>query len=109
MIKNFKNQLKKNILIFGLVFLILITALSTSFFNYKKNAYRETYNNFIDNIYFKKTLIHIIENLEPKYKKVKHKIKSGETFDKILEKYIIDKNEIIKVKNFLKKKLILTN
>ena len=107
MIKNFKNQLKKNILIFGLVFLILITALSTSFFNYKKKVYKETYNNFIDNIYFKKTLIHIIENLEPKYKKVKHKIRSGETFDKILEKYIIDKNEIIKVKNSLKKKINL--
>ncbi len=107
MIKNLKNKVEKNILIFGLVILILITALSTSFFNYKKKINEQTYNNFIDNIYLKKTLNNIIENLEPKYKKIKHRIKSGETFDKILEKYIIDKNEINKVKNSLSKKLNL--
>ena len=107
MIKNLKNKIEKNIFIFGLVILILITALSTSFFNYKKKINEQTYNNFIDNIYLKKTLNNIIENLEPKYKKIKHRIKSGETFDKILEKYIIDKNEINKVKNSLSKKLNL--
>ena len=67
--------------------------------NYTKNKSYEVYNSFIDNIYFKKTLNHIVNNLEPKYKKVKHKIKSGETFDKILEGYSIEKSEIIKIKN----------
>ena len=66
-----------------------------------------TYNSFVDNIYLKKTLNHIIENLDPKYKKIKHKIKPGETFDKILENYAIEKNEIIKIKNSLKKKVNL--
>ena len=65
------------------------------------------YNSFVDNIYLKKTLNHIIENLEPKYKKVKHKVKSGETFDKILNSYSIEKNEIIKIKNSLEKKVNL--
>ena len=50
-----------------------------------------------------KSLKQIIDNLEPKYKKVKHKIKSGETFDKILEEYSVSKEEIIKIKNSLKK------
>ena len=45
--------------------------------------------------------------LDPKYKKIKHKIKSGETFDKILEGYSIEKSEIIKIKNTLKKKVNL--
>ena len=75
--------------------------------DYKKNLNDKTYNNFIDNVYFKKTLNHILNNLEPKYKKIKHKIKSGETFDKILESYSIEKSEIIKIKNSLKKKVNL--
>ena len=104
MIKNLKGKLKKNLEISALALLIIITVASTSYYNHKKNLNDKTYNNFIDNIYFKKTLNHIIQNLEPKYKKTKHKIKSGETFDNILEAYSIDKNEIIKIKNSLKKK-----
>ena len=105
MLKIFKNKLKKNFEIFGLVILIIITALSTSYFNYKKKLNNQTYNSFVDNIYFKKTLKHIINNLDPKYKKIKHKINSGETFDKILENYAIEKKEIIKIKNSLKNKV----
>ena len=104
MLKIFKNKLKKNFEIFSLIILIIITAISTSYFNYKKNLDDKTYNNFIENIYLKKTLSYLVENLEPKYKKIKHKIKSGETFDKILENYKIEKKEIIKIKNSLKKK-----
>ena len=107
MIKTFKNKINKNFEIFGLIILIFITAISISYFNYKKSLNSKTYNNFIDNVYLKKTLSHIVENLEPKYKKVKHKIKNGETFDKILENYSIDKSEIYKIKNSLKKKVNL--
>ena len=107
MLKNLKNKIKKKFEIFGLIILIFLTAISTSYFNYKKKISSETYNNFIDNIYLKKTLTHIIENLEPKYKKVKHKIRSGETFDKILDNYNVDKSEIIKIKNSLQKKVNL--
>ncbi len=104
MIKNIKNKLKKNIEITVLAILITFTAISTSYYNFKKNLNNEIYNNFIDNIYFKKTLNYIIENLEPKYKKIKHKIKSGETFDNILENYSINKKEITKIKNSLQNK-----
>ncbi|WP_440928191.1 peptidoglycan DD-metalloendopeptidase family protein [Candidatus Pelagibacter sp.] len=107
MIKYLKIKIKKNIEIFGLVVLTIVTVISITYFNYKKNVNHEKYTNFIDNIYFKKTLINIIENLEPKYRKVKHKIRSGETFDKILESYSIEKNEILKIKESLKKKVNL--
>ena len=107
MLKNLKNKIRKNIQIFGLIFLIAITVISTSYFNFKKNNNIQAYNNFINNIYFKKTLSHIVDKLDPKYKKIKHKIKSGETFDKILESYSIEKNEIIKIKNSLKDKVNL--
>ena len=79
MLKNLKYKIRKNIQIFGLIFLIVITIVSTSYFNLKKINNIQSYNNFIDNIYFKKTINHLIDNLEPKYIKIKHKIKSGET------------------------------
>ena len=107
MIKNLQNRFKKNFEIFGLIVLVFITVISTSYFNYKKNLDNKTYSNFIENIYLKKTLKHILNNLEPKYQKIQHKIKSGETFDKILESYSIEKSEIIKIKNSLKKKINL--
>ena len=105
MLKNLKYKIKKKIEVFSLISLVIITVISTSYFNYKKSNNQKIYNNFVDNIYFKKTLNEIINNLEPKYKKIKHKIKSGETFDKILESYSIKKEEIIKIKSSLQKKM----
>ena len=64
MIKNLKYRIKKNFEIFLLVFLIIITAISTSLYNSNKELNNKTYNNFIDNVYLKKTLTHIISNLE---------------------------------------------
>ena len=107
MLKILLSKTKKNLEIFGLLILILFTAIITTYFNSTKKENLEIYNNFVDNIYFKKTLTHIVENLEPKYKKIKHKIKSGETFDKILENYQIQKKEISIIKNALKKKVNL--
>ena len=105
MFKNLIYNLKKKIEIFFLIILIIITIVSTSYLNHKKNIENKSYNNLIDNIYFKKTLNHIVDGLDPKYKKIKHKIISGETFDKILENYEIDKKEINKIKNSLKNKV----
>ena len=70
MLKNLITKIKKKIKIFGLVLLIFLTAISISYFDSKKKESIGVYGNFIDNIYFKKTLSHIVENLEPKYKKI---------------------------------------
>jgi len=72
MLKNFKNKIKKNFEISSLIILIFITTISTTYFNYKKNN-EKTYVSFIDNVYFNKSLKHIISGLEPKYIKIKHK------------------------------------
>ena len=105
MLKKIKYKIKKNLDIFGLVLLILITVISTTYFNYKKNINKENYNNIINNIYLKKTLNNIINKLEPKYKKFNHKIKSGETFDSILKGYSINKKDIQVIKKNLSKKI----
>ena len=107
MYKKISIKIKKKFEVFSLIIIILFTVISTGYFNYKKNTNNENYNSFIDNIYLKKTLTYIIDNLEPKYKKINHKIKSGETFDKILNNYLIDKREIAEIKKSLKKKINL--
>ena len=107
MLKNLKINFKKNSEVFSLIILILFASILTTYLNLKKNYDEEKYNNFIDNVYLKKTLNHLVNNLEPKVKKIKNKINSGETFDKILESYSIEKKEIQKIKNSLQKKINL--
>ena len=107
MLKNYKYKIKKNLEIFTLVLIIFVTVVSTTLYNHNKNVATQNYNHLIDNIYLKKTLNHIINNLEPKYLKINHKIKSGETFDKILNNYSISKEEIIFIKENLAKKVNL--
>ena len=87
MLKNLKHNIRKNFEIFFLILLIIFASIFTSYFNFKNNNDKKIYNDSINNVYLKKTLNHLINNLEPKYKKIKHKVKSGETFDKILENY----------------------
>ena len=107
MLKNLINKIKKNYEILSLVLLVIFTSIFTTYLNNINKNYNDTYGNLIDNVYLKKTLSYLVENLEPKYKKINHNIKSGETFDKILENYSIDKSEINKIKNSLKKKFDL--
>ena len=94
----------KNLKILGLILLIILTIVIATLSNHQKTINKNQYNNFINNIYLKKTLNEIVNNLEPRYKKYNHKIKSGETFDKILSGYSIEKEEIIAIKESLLKK-----
>ena len=93
--------IKKNIEITFLFFLLLITISSTSIYNKKKVLIDENYKNLINNIYFQKSINQIFDNLVPRYKNIDHKISSGETFNKILNNYLIPNEEI----NQIKKKL----
>jgi len=96
----FFNNLKS----IGLIFLIILTITIAAYSNQKEKLSKIQNNDFINNIYFKKTLNEIVNNLEPRYKKYNHKIKSGETFDKILSEYSIEREEIIAIKESLLKK-----
>ena len=105
MLKKIKSSLLNNLKIFGLILLIIFTIIVATLSNHQKKLSKNQHNNIIDNIYFKKTLNEIVNNLEPRYKKYNHKIKSGETFDKILNSYSINKDEINAIKQSLSKKV----
>ena len=104
MLKKFKSSLLNNFKIFSLILLIILTVIIAVYSNQKESLSKNQNNDFINNIYFKKTLNEIVNNLEPRYKKYNHKIKSGETFDKILSEYSIEREEIIAIKESLSKK-----
>ena len=107
MLKKIRLNLKKNLEIFSLGLLIVITITFTSYYNYNKKNIFSNYSNLLDNVYFKKSFSQILDNLEPRFKKIEHKIKVGETFDNILEEYLVEKSEIEQIKKELGKKINL--
>ena len=109
MIDKIKSTIKKNTEIFALSLLIIITVISTTFYNQSKKKIIDNYKNTINNIYLKKTLNHIFNNLEPKYKVINHKIVSGETFQSILRQYQVKEEEINQIKGMISKKINLNN
>ena len=102
-------KIKKNKELFLLITLILITVVSIQIYNVNKNKINKSYVSLINNIYFQKNLKHILDNLEPRYIIIEHKIVQGETFDKILNKHQIPESEIKKIKKSLSKKNNLNN
>jgi len=105
MLKKFQLSFLKNIKTLGLFFLFILTVVIVLHINQQKNLSSIKYNSLFENIYLKKTLKEIINKLEPRYKKYNHKIKSGETFDKILKEYSINNEEILEIKESLVKKV----
>ena len=107
MLKKIKLGVKKNLEIFALGLLIAITIAFTSYYNFNKEKIFQNYSNLLDNVYFKKSINQIFDNLEPRFKKIEHEINIGETFDKILEGYLVEKSEIKQIKKELNKKFNL--
>ena len=107
MIKKLKIKIKKNLEILALALLILITIVFTSYYNFNKEKIFKNYVNLLNNVYFKKSFTQILDTLEPRFKRIEHRINIGETFDKILEQYSVEKSEINQIKKELEKKVNL--
>ena len=107
MLKKLKHKISDKKEIFILIILLIITATITTYYNYDQKKTRNNFNNLINNIYLKKTAKHFLDKLEPKFKKIRHQISEGETFDIILSQYLVDKKEIQNLKDKLAKKINL--
>ena len=101
MLNKIKNKIKNKHEILALSILIIATIFFTSYYNYTKEKINKNYKAIINNIYFKKTANHFLNNLEPKFKKIRHQISGGETFDSILKEYSINELEITNIKKKL--------
>ena len=107
MLVKIKNKIKKSPEAVALSILILISIISTTYYNFNKEKILSNYKNLFHNVYLKKTANHIFNNLEPKFKKIEHKIKKGETFDQVLKMYFVNENEISEIKKNLSKEVNL--
>ncbi len=107
MFKKIKLEIKKKSEIVALGLLILITIISTTYYNQSKKKIISNYKSAIENVYLKKTITHFFDNLEPKFKKIEHRVSSGETFDSILKEYSISDLEISEIKKKISKKFNL--
>ena len=102
-----KIKIKNKNEIIALIFLLILTITATSYYNFTQKEIKNNYNEIINNIYFKKTANHFLNRLEPRFKKIRHQISEGETFDNILNIYQIDSKEIQNIKSKLIKKINL--
>ena len=107
MLLKLKTKFLKNIEITMLGFLIFVTIISTTYYNYNKNKILINYKDTLNNVYLKKTIDHVFNTLEPRFKKIEHKVSAGETFGKILEEYSINQDEIEEIKKNLSNKVNL--
>ena len=78
-IKNLKH-------FFWLFCLVLISIYVTNFYNENKKNQDLLLKKVAQNIYFKKSLNKITQNLEPRYKYIDYKVKEGDTFENIIKK-----------------------
>ena len=105
MINKFKFKIQNEII--ALIILVIITSFSTAYYNYTKNKIYQNPKEIIENIYLKKTINHIFSKLEPRFKKISHKIQAGETFNNILEEYNLNKDDISILNSKISKKVNL--
>ena len=107
MYKKLKIKIQKNSEIFALFLLIIITIISTTYYNFEKKKIYSNYKNAINNIQLKKSFNHLFNSLEPKFKKVEYKVTQGETLSTILNQHSISKKEISDIEKELSKKINL--
>ena len=94
---------KKNLEFFFLIFTAITVVIFVQIFNFIKEEKKNHFFNLLNNIYLEKTLHTIIDNLDPKFIDIEHKISYGENFNNILEKYKIPQDQIKIVKKLLSK------
>ena len=94
MVKSKLNKLvKNNIYLILLVSIVLFTILSTNYFSVLKRNQEDSLLNILENTFFKKSINHLVKNLNPRFTYLNFKVNQGDTFEKILNQLKISKNE----------------
>ena len=87
------RAIKNHIQIIGLFLLIIITILTTNLYSLHKKNQIISLKKTLDNIYLKKSIGAIIQNLKPRYQIINLQVESGETLEKILNKINVTDDE----------------
>ena len=92
------TKIKKNIELFFLFGLIIVSVFIVQIYNFNKKIVKQNYIELINNTYLQNSLKYTFNNLVPKYINIEHKVRSGQSFEQILETYEINKKDIAKLK-----------
>ncbi len=84
-----------------LIFLITITVIIISIYEKFKFNQKDRLQNLLQNTYLIKTLKSLSGNLEPRYERLNYKIRSGESFESILNEIEINQKEKSKLLNYI--------
>ena len=97
---------KKNLEIFLLLILLIITVIITQLYNSNTKKIQRDYLEIIRNSYFKKSVNYFFSNLKPKFEDIEYTIKNGDTLVNILDSFSVDKKEIQEIVKLLKENKI---
>ena len=99
---------KYNLHFISLFLIIICISLSNYFTNFKKKQNLD-FQKFLENTYLNKTSLSLIQNLDPRFEKIIIKVKSGDSFQKILSQIEINKSEKNRILKEILKKNKLSN
>lgn len=97
-------KIQKNLELFFLLLLILISIAITQIYNTSKEISKKEYINLVNNLYFQKTINNIFENFESRFLNINHKVSKNQTLSSIFKSYKIPNEEINLVINSFNKK-----
>ncbi len=92
-----------------LLLLLTLTVITISSYDRFKSEQLNNLENIIQNLYLQKTLESISNSLNPRFEKINYIIKSGQSFEAILNEVNIDKQERKKIIDFIIKNKIKFN
>ncbi len=87
------NTYKEYSIFFWLIVIAIMGIIISSVYSLDKEKQQDQVKSSLDNIYLKKTIKEITENLEPRYEIIIYKSMSGDTYESILNKLNIDIDE----------------
>ena len=97
-------KIQKNLELFFVLLLILITIAITQIYNASREISKKEYINLINNLYFQKTINSIFENFESRFLNINHKVSKNQTLSSIFKIYKIPNKEINLILNNFNKK-----
>ena len=101
--KYFHTKIKQNFEVFFVLLIILITTIITQLYNESKKNYEKRYITLINNLYFQKSVNHFINEIQPKFEYVEHRVSQNESLNSIFIKNNIPNTEAFLIEKNLKK------
>ena len=93
MLTKIKNKTKSLSHFIWLILLIIITFLVTYFYDNKIKTQNENLKKTLSNVYFQKVINKITSNLVNRYNEFEYIVKTGDTYESIINTLKISKNE----------------